>query len=55
MVKWAAASPVESPAAHFHVDGHDYVDFCLGTGAWPATPPPRPSPQSSASSAAGSR
>jgi glutamate-1-semialdehyde 2,1-aminomutase len=24
------------------IDGHEYVDFCLGTpGPWPATPPPR--------------
>src|SRR5437764_1726742 len=45
MVKWAGAFPPfvrEAQGAHFYdVDGHRYVDFCLGdtgamTGHWPA-------------------
>ena len=38
MVRWAGRFPVfvtEAKGAHFRcVDGHDYIDFCLGdTGA----------------------
>ena len=59
MVKWAGPFPPyvdTAEGAHFRcVDGHDYVDLCLGdTGAWPATARPRRSRRSSARSAAAS-
>jgi glutamate-1-semialdehyde 2,1-aminomutase len=45
MVRWAGAFPVfvkEASGAHFtDVDGHDYIDFCLGdTGAMTGHAPP---------------
>ena len=59
MVKWAGPFPLfveRAAGAHFHdVDGHEYVDFCLGdTGAMAGHGPDATVEPSSASSVAGS-